>query len=76
MRRLQSELRERVAGVGWARPETLHLTVHFFGQIDEGRAATALSGVTPIVERTPPFDVVLDRLGAFPEKGIPRVLWL
>ena len=74
--RLQAELRERVAGVGWARPETLHLTVHFFGQIDEDRAATALSDVTPIVERTPPFDVVLDRLGAFPEKGIPRVLWL
>jgi 2'-5' RNA ligase len=74
--RLQAELRERVAGVGWARPETLHLTVHFFGQIDEDRAATALNGVTPIVERTPPFDVVLDRVGAFPEKGIPRVLWL
>ena len=36
------ELRERVPDVRWARPETLHLTVHFFGRIDEVRAATAL----------------------------------
>jgi RNA 2',3'-cyclic 3'-phosphodiesterase len=74
--RLQGELRERVPDVSWARPETLHLTVHFFGEIDEDRATTALGRVTPVVEGTSPFGVVLDRLGAFPERGIPRVLWL
>ncbi len=74
--RLQAELRERVPGVSWARPETLHLTVHFFGQIDVDRATRALGRVTPIADRTVPFNVVLDRLGAFPERGIPRVLWL
>lgn len=74
--RLQAELRERVPDVSWARPHTLHLTVHFLGQIDEDQAATALGRVTPIVDRTSPFDVVLERLGAFPERGIPRVLWL
>ena len=74
--RLQAELRERVPDVRWARPETLHLTVHFFGQIDEDRASMALELVTPIADRTAAFDVVLDRLAAFPERGIPRVLWL
>jgi RNA 2',3'-cyclic 3'-phosphodiesterase len=73
---LLAELRERVPGVRWARPETLHITVHFFGQIDEDRASMALELVTPIADRTAAFAVVLDRLGAFPEKGIPRVLWL
>lgn len=74
--RLQDELRENVTDVRWARPETLHLTVHFFGAIDDERAAAALAAVTPIAERTAPFDVVLDRLGAFPPRGAPRVLWL
>jgi RNA 2',3'-cyclic 3'-phosphodiesterase len=74
--RLQGELRETVTDVRWARPETLHLTVHFFGAIDDERVALAVAAVTPIANRTSPFDVVLDRLGAFPPRGAPRVLWL
>ena len=74
--RLQGELRERVADVRWARPETLHLTVHFFGVIDDGRVATALELVAPIARSTAPFVVGLDRLGAFPPRATPRVLWL
>ena len=74
--RMQGELRERVPDVRWARPETLHLTVHFFGMIDEVRAATALELVAPIARGTVPFEVALDRLGAFPSRGTPRVLWL
>jgi RNA 2',3'-cyclic 3'-phosphodiesterase len=74
--RLQRELRERVPEVRWARPETLHLTVHFFGPTDEERIATALELVAPVARGTAPFDVALDRLGAFPPRGIPRVLWL
>jgi 2'-5' RNA ligase len=74
--RLQGELRARVAEVRWARPETLHLTAHFFGVIEEERAGAALDVVKPIANRTAPFDVVLDRLGVFPPRGTPRVLWL
>ncbi|MFI5285305.1 MAG: RNA 2',3'-cyclic phosphodiesterase [Candidatus Dormibacteria bacterium] len=74
--RLQGDLSERVPDVRWARPETLHLTVHFFGQIDGERAAAALAVVTPIAHDTFTFDVVLNRLGAFPQRGTPRVLWL
>jgi RNA 2',3'-cyclic 3'-phosphodiesterase len=74
--RLQASLAERVDGVRWARPETLHLTVHFFGVIDDARAANAVDLVAPLVSRTPTFDVELGRLGAFPPRGVPRVLWL
>jgi 2'-5' RNA ligase len=75
-RRFQASLAERVADVRWARPETLHLTVHFFGSIDDARAAMAVDLVAPVVSRTPRFDVALGRLGAFPPRGVPRVLWL
>jgi RNA 2',3'-cyclic 3'-phosphodiesterase len=74
--RLQGELRERVPDVRWARPETLHLTVHFFGTIDDDRAARALGFVAPIASGATPFGVALDRLGAFPPRGTPHVLWL
>jgi 2'-5' RNA ligase len=75
-RRFQASLAEGVAGVRWARPETLHLTVHFFGTIDDARAAMAVDLVAPVASRTPRFDVALGRLGAFPPRGAPRVLWL
>jgi 2'-5' RNA ligase len=75
-RRFQALLADRVAGVRWARPETLHLTVHFFGTLDDSRAATAVDLVAPVAARTPTFDVGLGRLGAFPPRGVPRVLWL
>jgi len=73
---LAASLRDRVAATRWARPETLHLTVHFFGNIDEERALTAVELVRPLVTRTTTFDVELDTLGAFPSRGVPRVLWL
>jgi RNA 2',3'-cyclic 3'-phosphodiesterase len=75
-RRLQASLAERVHSVRWTRPETLHVTVHFFGSIEETRAANAVDVVAPVASRTPTFDVELGRLGAFPARGLPRVLWL
>ena len=73
---LLTALRDEVRDVRWARPETLHLTLHFFGAIDDVRMAAALDAVRPEVQRTRPFEVVIDRLGSFPERGRPRVLWL
>lgn len=73
---LLTALRDQVRDVRWARPETLHLTLHFFGAIDDRRAGAALDAVRPGLERARPFDVVIDRLGSFPERGRPRVLWL
>lgn len=76
VQRTLAGLRRRVVDVRWARPETPHITLHFFGAIDAvdaTRACAAASAVTPDVE---PFRVVLDQLGAFPERGAPRVLWL
>jgi 2'-5' RNA ligase len=66
---------ERHAKVSWVRPEHLHLTLHFLGNVDdafEQRVCRALNG--PI--RVAPFDVTFDGLGFFPERGSPRVLWL
>jgi 2'-5' RNA ligase len=74
--RLQASLRARVPDVRWARPETLHITVHFFGELEASRAAAALEAISPVARRTAAFDVELERLGAFPPGGTPRVLWL
>ncbi|MGA7987835.1 MAG: RNA 2',3'-cyclic phosphodiesterase [Candidatus Dormiibacterota bacterium] len=74
--RLQGALSSRVADVRWARPETLHVTVHFFGEIDDERVAVAVDAVLPLAADTETFAMALDSLGSFPPAGTPRVLWL
>lgn len=69
-------LRAEVDAVRWARPETLHITLHFFGAIPDGRVAAALDAVQPVLASSQHFQVALDTLGSFPERGAPRVLWL
>jgi len=73
--RLEASLRERIPATRWARPETLHLTVHFFGYVDDDRALSAVELVRPLAARTAAFDVEMSTLGAFPPRGAPRVLW-
>lgn len=76
VQRLLDDLRKRVPDVRWARPESLHLTVHFFGEVEEAAAMHAVELVAPAARIAQSFDVNLDHLDAFPNRGIPRVLWL
>lgn len=75
-----AELRRRAAAlapearIGWVRPEQLHVTLRFIGEVKEEQAdaiTAALSGAIAVA----PFDLVVDAAGAFPERGAPRVLW-
>lgn len=75
-KRLLDGLRERVPATRWARPESLHLTVHFLGEVEEAAALRAVALIAPAAQRTRDFEVNLARLGAFPSHGIPRVLWV
>lgn len=61
--------------VKWVERENLHLTVNFLGSTPEQR----LQAIRALLE--PPFDsrafeLRFDQLGAFPERGAPRVIWL
>lgn len=76
--RISSDLQQRIGPhmrATWVKPHRMHLTLHFFGEVDaatEERLRAAL--VDPIAQE--PFDLSFDRIGCFPEKGAPRVLWL
>ena len=62
------------AGVRWAKPENLHLTVKFIGEWPEERLPAlrqALGGVA----LPPPFEVRIAKLGFFPNSRAPRVFW-
>ena len=70
----RTEHRAPHARVTWVKPEQLHLTVHFIGQVDSAlgeQIRTALAG--PL--RAPAFDLTIEGTGTFPPKRPPRVIW-
>lgn len=60
----------------WVRRDGLHLTLHFFGELDAGRVGEVLTAIGPVAAAAPPFDLALGGLGSFPPRGAPRVVWL
>ena len=60
-------------GARWTRPEQLHLTLRFIGEVDGGLFADIREELAGISAE--PFSLQLDGLGVFPPRGRPRVIW-
>lgn len=72
-RRLARIVADAPRGVRAVRPEQIHLTLHFLGDMDDAgmvSLATALGRVDQ-----PSFPIDLVGLGVFPPRGRPAVLW-
>src|SRR5260370_21262848 len=59
----------------WTRPDDMHLTLAFLGEIDESRGAVVVEAMRADVAAAP-FIIAFARLGVFPPHGAPSVLWL
>ena len=58
----------------WARPEGLHVTLKFVGEVNDAKVQeirSALAGV-----RAQPFEVKFSGAGFFPTPKSPRVFWI
>ena len=64
---------ENKGKVKWVPPDQLHLTLVFAGDVSEP-TVDALREVVRTIE-VPPLSLSLQRLGHFPERGEPRVVW-
>jgi len=74
--RLQSELAAAMPGIRWSRPETIHLTLRFFGDTSVDDLEKVRASMLSVTLRAQPFPVDLLGLGAFPDRRRPRVVWL
>jgi 2'-5' RNA ligase len=76
IRSLQSDLQVRIPGARWTRPDNLHLTLHFFGEIEQETLEKFKVSVLSVRLCQRPFQVEVRGLGAFPNPHRPRVIWL
>ena len=61
--------------VGWVRPENVHLTLKFLGDIREEALNDLCAALEETCRHHTPFDVGLTGLGAFPSERRARILW-
>jgi RNA 2',3'-cyclic 3'-phosphodiesterase len=61
-------------GVSWTRPEQLHVTLRFLGDLPTVGSAEMIARLSAI--RVAPFILPLETVGAFPPKRAPRVIWV
>jgi len=77
MAAVQNRLKYCVAGaISWVRPEGIHLTLKFFGNIAETDIDRITAAVGPVAARFAPLDLRVRRVGFFPDSRRPRVIWL
>jgi len=62
--------------VGWERPEKLHLTLKFLGNIDDLRINALVEQLSDLASKVQPFTVELIGAGCFPNARQPRILWI
>lgn len=73
-RRLLAAVRGELPGLRWVRPEQLHLTLAFLGEVQQETCAPLSSLLAQV--NFAPFRLDFGRLGCFPSRGLPRVLWV
>lgn len=71
----QNHLRQIRADVSWTKPENIHLTLKFLGEVEESRLNEIRQVMNDAVSETSFFSLGLQGMGVFPDERQPRVLW-
>ncbi len=68
------ELQDQMSGVRWVRPEGIHLTLRFLGEVAEERLETLRGSLRRAAAAVTIFGVEVAGAGTFPPGGRPRVV--
>lgn len=69
-------LSTKTKGVRWVKPDLMHCTLRFFGEVDEDILDGRLSEViAATVLHQAPIHILGEGIGCFPNWRYPRILW-
>ncbi len=63
-----------VRGIAWTRPEQLHLTLRFLGDVEIALRESMEAALARVAVE--PFVLPIEGLGTFPPRGPARVVWV
>jgi 2'-5' RNA ligase len=63
------------ARISWTRPQSMHLTLRFLGDVAATDVQPLCQALTGATRDFGPLELVCERLGCFPGLRFPRILW-
>ncbi len=76
IRRLQDRLKKTGADVKWVRPESVHLTLKFLGNVAEDMVDPLAKAAGREASGHPEMHLSVSGVGVFPSRRKARVVWL
>ncbi len=73
---IKERLRPALKGIRWTRPEGMHLTLKFFGDVSQDDVVRVSEVVGRNIMNIAPMGLNVGLPGGFPSLKKPRVLWL
>jgi 2'-5' RNA ligase len=73
---LIDKLRVAAAEIAWVRPQQMHLTLKFLGDVPDTETPEICRVVRQAVSDFEPFEIICRGAGAFPNSQQPRTLWI
>lgn len=70
------QLRATTVGVTWTRPDNLHLTFQFLGNVAAARVPSLTERLRAGLAAVAAFEMQVEGIGAFPSVSRPQVLWV
>lgn len=64
------------AAASWGRPENIHLTVKFFGNVDQSKVSVISAAAERVAKEFAPIQIEVGKTGVFPRPNRPQVLWI
>jgi 2'-5' RNA ligase len=72
----QGQLAKEVDGIRWSQTQSLHLTLHFFGETTQENLEKIKASMLSVKRCFRPFKVEIKGVGGFPGRRRARILWL
>jgi len=73
---LQNALRRIDAQISWVKPENIHLTIRFLGDVPSTKIGLVREAANRAALSVNGFEIEVGGAGCFPSKKNPRVLWV
>lgn len=64
------------ASASWSKPENVHLTLKFFGNVPTKNLPGISAAATRAAKEFSPFQIKIGGTGVFPKASRPQVLWI
>ena len=74
VREVLAALAQPLPGVNWTRPEQLHVTLRFLGDVPVEQIEPMMGRLAKV--QVAPFILPVEGVGTFPPNRPPRVLWI